>query len=132
MIIKFDYNSFLIMDGEKLLSISHHFFTVFTCKNRIMLSVKDKPIISRRILFRVRHRRRHALRLLLCAVGRPEHVAPRPDDGLCAFLLPIYVLCSLAVNHRPSPTSFSWTSSQRSRTRCSSSRWQSRSCRSSG
>ncbi len=39
MIIKFDYNKFLIMDGEKLLSISHHFFPVFTCKNRIMLSV---------------------------------------------------------------------------------------------
>ncbi len=41
MIIKFDYNNFLIMDGEKLLSISHHFFPVFTCKNRIMLS--DEP-----------------------------------------------------------------------------------------
>src|SRR6266702_3859103 len=26
MIIKFDYNNFLIMDGEKLLSISHHFY----------------------------------------------------------------------------------------------------------
>jgi len=39
MIIKFDYNNFLIMDDEKLLSISHHFFPVFTCKNRIMLSV---------------------------------------------------------------------------------------------
>ncbi len=42
MTIKFDYNSFLIMDGEKLLSISHHFFLVFTCKNRIMLSVWAK------------------------------------------------------------------------------------------
>ncbi len=41
MIIKFDYNDFLIMDGEKLLSISHHFFLVFTCKNIIMLSVSD-------------------------------------------------------------------------------------------
>ena len=39
MIIKFDYNNFLIMDGENLLSISHHLFPVFTCKNRIMLSV---------------------------------------------------------------------------------------------
>ena len=27
------------MDGENLLSISHHLFPVFTCKNRIMLSV---------------------------------------------------------------------------------------------
>ncbi len=36
MIIKFDYDNFLIMDGEKLLSISHHFFPG---KNRIMLSV---------------------------------------------------------------------------------------------
>ncbi|KAH9036213.1 hypothetical protein EDB85DRAFT_1941853 [Lactarius pseudohatsudake] len=27
------------------------------------------------------HRRRHALRLLLCAVRRPAHVAARPDDG---------------------------------------------------
>src|SRR6266702_2659924 len=40
MIIKFDYNNFLIMDGEKLLSISHHFLLVFTCKNTIMLSVR--------------------------------------------------------------------------------------------
>ncbi len=49
MIIKFDYNNFLIMDGEKLLSISHHFFPVFTCKNRIMLSVtlpQTPPLID--------------------------------------------------------------------------------------
>src|SRR6266702_2967225 len=42
MIIKFDYNNFFIMDGENLLSISHHLFPVFTCKNRIMLSVSPR------------------------------------------------------------------------------------------
>ncbi len=36
MVIKYDYNNFLIMDGEKLLSISHHFFPVFTFKNNVV------------------------------------------------------------------------------------------------
>jgi len=48
MIIKFDYNNFLIMDGERLLSISHHFFPVFTCKNRIMLSARALQLVRLR------------------------------------------------------------------------------------
>src|SRR6266702_1786018 len=40
-----------------------------------------------RRLFRIHSRRRHALCLLLCTVGRPSHVVPRPYDGLCTFLL---------------------------------------------
>ena len=39
MDIKFNYDNFLIMDCEKFLSISHCFFPVSSCKNRIMLSV---------------------------------------------------------------------------------------------
>src|SRR6266702_1060130 len=39
MDIKFSYENFLIMDCENFLSISHCFFPVSSCKNRIMLSV---------------------------------------------------------------------------------------------
>ncbi len=39
MDINFNYDNFLIMDCEKFLSISHCFFPVSLCKNRIMLSV---------------------------------------------------------------------------------------------
>src|SRR6266702_585991 len=41
MDIKFNYDNFLIMDWEKFLSISHCFFPVSSCKNRIMLSVLE-------------------------------------------------------------------------------------------
>ncbi len=40
MDIKFKYDNILIMDCEKFLSISHCFFPVSSCKNRIMLSVQ--------------------------------------------------------------------------------------------
>src|SRR6266702_3947506 len=43
MDIKFNYDGFLIMDCEKFLSISHCFFPVSSCKNRIMLSVPYCP-----------------------------------------------------------------------------------------
>jgi hypothetical protein len=95
-------------------------------------------------LFRVCHRSRHARRLLLCAIGRPPHVAPRPDDGVCLSLLfsmPSLVLTKL-IALRHFPASFSWTSSRRSRTAalavashrtgCSSPQWRYRSSRSSG
>ncbi len=45
MDIKFNYDDFLIMDCEKFLSISHCFFPVSSCKNRIMLSVLTCPSV---------------------------------------------------------------------------------------
>ena len=52
---------------------------------------KDEPIISRRNLIRVGP---HVLCPLLCAVGRPAHVAPRSDDDVCTFLFLIYMCLS--------------------------------------
>src|SRR6266702_161274 len=49
MDIKFNYDNFLIMDCEKFLSISHCFFPVSLCKNRIMLSVY--PMLSKLVCY---------------------------------------------------------------------------------
>ncbi len=47
MDLKSVYNIFLSTDFVKSLSISHQFFTIFSWKDRIMLSVSVKKVLAR-------------------------------------------------------------------------------------